>query len=166
MRFLVTALFCLWATAASAQGFAVQDLSQVSADARAALGKRYQAEVRPKRVTLACPECPGHPMIDVLLGRQSDGTEERVRSGQTPVSQLEKQCQERNPACRIVALKVEPAVGWISRYPISGVLAGSTAIVLKDGDSLTIRSVASDGAVAQANAEKLVGAIVSKVVGR
>lgn len=166
MRFLISALLCVWAQAAFAQGFAVRDLSQVASAAQAALGGGFQAKAQSQRVTLACLDCPGGPMVDLLLGRQTDGTEERVRSGETPISSLEKLCQARNPECRIDSLSVAPAVGWISRYRLSSSMVGSTAIILRGGDMLTVRSIASDEATARANAQKLVRAIAPTVVGR
>ena len=87
-------------------------------------------------------------------------------TGATPISQLERNCQARNPECRLSGLQVAPAVGWISGYPIGGSTAGSTAIILYGGDMLTIRSLASDPATARANAERLVGTIVPAILGR
>lgn len=166
MRLALAILTSLAATGAVAQGFAVHDLSAIAPRAQAALGAKFQARTAAERVTLACLACPGGPMVDILLGRQDDGTEERVRSGQTPISRMEELCRARNPECRVTGLKVAPAVGWISRYQLSTSMAGSTAIVLYGGDLLTIRSIAADSATARRNAETLVGAIVPSVVGR
>ena len=154
------------ASGALAQGFAIRDLTAVAPQAQAALGPGFQAKAQAQRVTLACLDCPGSPMVDLLLGRQDDGTEGRVRSGETPISRLEDNCRAKNPECRITGLKVAPAVGWISRYQLGGGMAGSTAIVIRGGDLLTIRSIAGDAATARRNAETLVGAIVPSVVGR
>lgn len=166
MRFVLMLIAGFACTAAQAQGFAVRDLTRVAAAAKASLGAGYVDRAAPERLTLMCQSCPGSPMIDVLIGRQNDGTEERVRSGQTPISRMEELCRAKNPGCRIVGLDVAPAVGWISRYQLSGSMAGSTAIVIHGGDLLTIRSIASDPEAARRNAERLVGAIVPGVVGR
>jgi hypothetical protein len=98
------------------------------------------------------------------MGRQADGTEERVRSGQTPISRLEKLCQERNPSCRLTGLDVAPAVGWISTYSM-GAMFASTVVILRGGDLLTIRSLASNAEAARANAEKVVRAVRPKLIG-
>lgn len=150
---------------AGAEGFAVRDLGTLAADAKAVLGGRYAARAEAARLTLMCPECEGAPMIDVLLGRQADGTEERVRSGATPIARLEALCRQRNPECRLTGLSVAPAVGWISLYRM-GAMSGATAVVLRDGDLLTIRSLASDEATASRNARILVETLAPRIVGR
>ncbi|QZO02376.1 hypothetical protein K6K41_13800 [Chenggangzhangella methanolivorans] len=156
----------LASSAAQAEGFAAKDLTTVADAAKAALGGDYAHRAEAARLTLTCPTCKGEPMIDVLVSRQDDGTEARVRSGQTTVAQLEKLCRAKVDACRITELKVAPAVGWLSAYPMGAAMAGSTAVILRDGDLLTIRSLASDPAVAKRNAETLAASIAPKIVGR
>ncbi|MFF8800849.1 MULTISPECIES: hypothetical protein [unclassified Methylobacterium] len=147
-----------------AEGFAVRDLTAIASKAKAALGSGYAARAEAARLTLVCTACEGSPMIDVLLGRQADGTEERVRSGQTPIARLEALCRQRSPECRVTGLSVAPAVGWISRYRM-GTMSGATAILLRDGDLLTIRSLAGDEATASRNARTLVEALGPRIVG-
>lgn len=105
------------ATAAQAEGFIVDDLTPIGDAAAATLGPGYIFRAKPERVSLYCTECEGSPMFDILLGTQTDGTEERVRSGVTPTAELERQCRSRNEGCRITELDVAPAVGWVSCYP-------------------------------------------------
>lgn len=159
-------LAALGVSAAQAEGFAAKDLTQVADDAKAALGGDFAHRAEAARLTLTCPTCKGEPMIDVLVGRQDDGTEERVRSGKTTIAQLEKFCRAKVDACRISELKVAPAVGWLSAYPMGAAMAGSTVVILRGGDLLTIRSLASDPGVAKRNAEKLAASIAPKIVGR
>jgi len=156
-------LAALAATEARADGFAVHDLSTIAEDLNAALGDGFIHRAEAGRVTLMCTTCAGQPMLDVLIGRQTDGTEERVRSGATSIERLEAICKEREPSCRLSALDVAPAVGWISTYPIGGT-AGSTVIMLRDGDMLTVRSLASDADVARGNAEKAAKAAAAKLL--
>ena len=166
MRCVVLAtLLCLAPAAARAEGFALRDLTAVEAEARAALGEGFASRAEAARLTLTCPACTDAPMIDVLVGRQADGTEERVRSGQTTVARLEEICRSRNPECRLTGLSVAPAVGWLSAYRM-GSLAGATAIVLRGGDLLTVRSLASDADTAGRNARRLVERLAPRVVGR
>jgi hypothetical protein len=169
MRSLIAVLACLIAAGAQAEGFAQRDLRTVAGEAtaslEASLGGRIASRAEPGRLTLTCPDCAGGPMIDLLIGRQTDGTEERVRSGRTSMAQLEALCQARSPDCRLSGLPVAPAVGWITTYAI-GRTAGSTAIILRDGDMLTIRSLASDGAIARRNAETLARSVAPRIVGR
>lgn len=155
----------LAAGAASAEGFVVRDLTELEPAARAALGPGYLSRSQPNRLTLTCPGCPGGPAVDILLGRQSDGTEGRVRFGQTSIAQLEFQCQARNPTCRMEQVGTPPAVGWISSYAI-GDAAANTVVVLRDGDLLTIRVIAKDPAVARRDADAMIVHIVPRVVGR
>ena len=167
MRRLARALLAglLLPGAVRAEGFAVRDLTTVAAAAKAALDGRFQARAEPARLTLACPDCKGGPTVDVLLGRQADGTEARVRSGETPIARLEALCRARNPECRLAGLPVAPAVGWISRYPLGGA-AGATPVVLRGGDLLTIRALAADAEAASRTARALVEALAPRIVGR
>lgn len=163
-RLALAVLLGLAPLPALAEGFAVRDLTAIASEAKAALGSGYAARAEAARLTLVCTACEGSPMIDVLLGRQADGTEERVRSGQTPIARLEALCRQRSPECRVTGLSVAPAVGWISRYRM-GTMSGATAIVLRDGDLLTIRSLAGDEATASRNARTLVEALGPRIVG-
>lgn len=165
LRVLLLVLATLVAVEAHAGGFAVHDLSTVAAEANAALGAGFIRKAEAARLTLSCLGCEGQPVVDVQLGRQDDGTEQRVRSGQTTMAQLEALCRSRSPTCKLTALEVAPAVGWITTYP-SGAGSGSTAVVLRDGDLLTVRSVAGDEQTARRNAERALGAIVRKLVGK
>lgn len=160
----VAVLLGLAPMTARAEGFVIRDLTALVPEAKAALGSRFAARAEATRLTLLCAECEGSPMIDVLLGRQADGTEERVRAGQTTVAGLEAVCRQRDPECRLTGLSVAPAVGWISRYRM-GSMSGATAIVLRDGDLLTIRSLAADAATASRNARTLVQALAPRIVG-
>ncbi|KQP40063.1 hypothetical protein ASF49_21410 [Methylobacterium sp. Leaf104] len=165
MRILLFALLCLVAVKAQAEGFAVRDLSTVADEARAALGTGFLARAEPRRLILSCPDCKGAPMIDLQLGRQTDGTEERVRSGQTSLDQLEGLCRARNPACRLSGLSLAPALGWVTSYPM-GTGSGATAVILRDGDLLTIRALAGSGEVAAGHVAALVRAVAPRIIGR
>jgi hypothetical protein len=160
----VALLVGLAPVSAWAEGFALRDLTGLEPAAKSALGGRFAARAEAARLTLLCAACEGSPMIDVLLGRQADGTEGRVRSGETPIASLEALCRQRDPECRLTGLSVAPAVGWISLYRM-GSMSGATAIVLRDGDLLTIRSLAGDAATASRNARTLVQALVPRIVG-
>jgi hypothetical protein len=165
MRSLIVALLCLAAVPARAEGFAIRDLTAVAGEAKASLGEGFVARAEPQRLTLMCPGCEGAPMIDLLLGRQADGTEERVRAGRTSLAQLEAICRSRSPDCRLSALSVAPAVGWVSAYT-AGSGAGATAVILRDGDLLTIRSLAGSPAAASRQVDVLARAVAPRIVGR
>ncbi|MDO7843963.1 hypothetical protein [Sphingomonas immobilis] len=163
MRALIAAALLLLPVPAQAEGFAVHDLTTVATDLQKALGDGFVERAEPTRVTLTCPSCAGAPIIDVLIGRQTDGTEQRIRSGETKIARMEALCREREPACRLVALDVAPAIGWITAYPM-GDHAGATAVVLRDSDLLTIRSIAGNAATARAHADKLL-AVARGIIG-
>lgn len=165
MRNLILAFFCLTAAPAHAEGFAIRDLTTVAGEAGAALGAGVMARAAPERLTLMCTTCDGAPMVDLLLGRQADGTEERVRSGQTPMAQIETICRERSPECRLSGLSVAPAVGWATTYGV-GSSAGATAILLRDGDVLTIRALAGSRETAARQIEILARTVAARIVGR
>lgn len=118
MRRLILLLVTVAATPSSAAEFAAHDLSPFVQSVKGALGSGFEQRVEAKRMILTCATCPGAPMIDLQLGQQTDGREERLRSGRTSIGDLERLCQQRSPACRQTALDVAPAVGWITAYPI------------------------------------------------
>lgn len=149
---------------ALAEGFAVRDLTQITPDTSKLSAGDWIDRKEPERLTLICLGCAGNPAVDILIGRQDDGTEDRVRSGQTTIEQLEKLCQQKQPDCKIGALDVEPAVGWISNWQL-GSQSGVTAVILRDGDLLTIRSLAETAETARSNALAVVATVAPVVVG-
>lgn len=162
MRLAVT--LALLASQAAAEGFATTDLSTLPVDPVALLGEGFVARAEPARLTFACLACAEFTAVDVLLGRQDDGTEGRVRSGATTIADLDAQCRARDPSCRIEALDAGPAVGWISAYETAGIV-GSTAVAIRDGDLLTIRSVAGDAATARAHALAVMAGLAPLIIG-
>lgn len=165
MRMLTLVLLVMSAVAPGRSGFAVRDLTTLKFDHANVLGEGFVSRVDSARMTLACLTCADAPAIDVLLGRQTDGTEERVRTGTTTVAMLDSICRSRSPSCRITGVSVAPAVGWISSYR-SGGQSANTVIVLRDGDLLTIRSLARDSAAARRNADRLTRELVPTIVGK
>ena len=152
------------AVGAQAQGLATKDLTKVGQAAAAAMGPGFEMKAEPERLTLVCATCAGEPIIDILVGRQTDGTEARVRSGATGMADLQRLCRARSPSCTVSALVVAPAVGWVSGYPL-GDRAGATAVIIRDGDLLTIRSLARNPAAARAAVDRLLPLVRSRIVG-
>ena len=120
--------------------------------------------VTPQQLTATCPDDPGEPIVRMELGRQTDGTEDRVRSGATRMADLERLCQARSATCTLSALDVAPAVGWVTAYPL-GSSAGATAVMIRDGDLLTVRAVANAPAPARAAIDRLLPLLRATVVG-
>ena len=137
-----------------AQGFATRDLASLAKDMERILGAHFTSRTGDGQVALSCVSCPGSPIVGVALGRQDDGTEQRVREGKTTIEQLRARCRARDPSCEMTALEVASAVGWITSYRI-GSMAGATAVIIRDGDLLTIRSLSEDPAIARAIALKM-----------
>lgn len=165
MRSVIVALLCLAGAPACAEGFAIRDLTAVAGEAGAALGTGFVSRAAAERLTLMCMSCEGAPMVDLLLGRQSDGTEERVRAGRTSMADIEAICRARSPDCRLSALSVAPAVGWVTRCGV-GSSAGATAVILRGGDLLTIRALASSREAAARQVEILARTVAPRIVGR
>jgi hypothetical protein len=148
-----------------ADRFAITDLTALRVQPVSLLGTGFIARADSARISFMCPSCTGAPILDVLLGRQDDGTEGRVRSGVTSFTTLDSLCRSRNPSCTVSGLNVPPAVGWISSYRF-GPQSANTVVVMRGGDLLTIRSIAGDSAVARRNADRLVARLVPRVVGQ
>ena len=99
---------------AFAKGMAIKDLSVLAADTARLSPGSWEAAQEPDRATFICLDCPGAPVIDILTGRQDDGTVARVQSGETTFDAWENLCQTRDPACTLQALDLGPAVGWMT----------------------------------------------------
>jgi hypothetical protein len=164
-RRYVLALAVFWAGIGQAQNIPDRDLTKTQSAAEAALGKGFISRAEPARLDLTCPSCAGSPIIGIQIGRQADGTEERIRSGETKIGDLERLCRARSPECRIEALEVRPAVGWVSSYQL-GEIAGATAVVILNGELLTIRSLADSPAHARGNIDRLLPVVRKEVIGR
>lgn len=164
-RLLLILPLLVMAMSANAQGFATNDLTALGKSAAAALGEDFTFRAEPSRLTLACDTCAGEPIVDVILGKQADGTEERVRSGATTIVDLEELCRSRNDACRMSALDVGAAVGWVSSYP-AGDREGATAVIMLDGQLLTVRALATGAGVARGAITRLLPLIRSTIIAR
>lgn len=162
---LVAVSFLGIGTPLYAEGLAKPDLTQLAFDRSVLSVGVWIDRAESDRMTLLCMGCDHAPVLDVKIGRQDDGTEDRVRSGETTIAMLEQNCIARDPGCRIEALDVSPAVGWLSSYQIGSQYA-HTIVVLRDGDLLTIRSLADDAVTARVNADAAVTTIVPQVVGQ
>ena len=165
MRGLLVLLCCLWSQAGMAQGFAIHDLTTIVEEARTAFGSGSSAQAEPQHLILTCSACGGAPTADLVVGRLTDGTEERVRSGKTTLAALETICLKRNPDCRLSSIPAGPAIGWISVYPV-GRSGGAMAVILRDGDLLSIEARATNRDAAEDAVQRLVQTVSRRIVGR
>lgn len=164
MRWLVVLIGCLLAQTAQAQGFASRDLTAIVDQVRIAIDPKASVQATPLSLTMTCSPCRGSPTADIELGRLTDGTENRVRSGETSFAKLESLCIKQNPDCRLSALPASPAVGWITVYAL-GNGGGSTAVILRDGDLMTIQAKADSPGHAEDSVRALVQGIAARIVG-
>ena len=122
-------------------------------------------KAEPDRATVFCLTCETMTAVDILTGQGDAGTERRFRAGETTIADLEAQCRARQADCRLEAVEAGAAVGWLSSYG-SGGGYGATAVLLRDGDMLTIRSLAGDADLATRNAKAAIRDVAPQVVGR
>ena len=156
--------FVLLGAPAFAQGFAQPDLTEIDAGALSFEGGSFEHVAEPGRLTFMCASCEDFVAVEAMVGPGDAGTEQRFRAGETTVADMEALCQERAPECTMEGIEAGAAVGWISQYE-TGIGAGSTAVLLRDGEMLTVRSLAGTPELAKANAEAMVAQIGAQVVG-
>jgi len=149
-----------------AASFEETDLEVVAQRAQTALGPGFRAQVgNRQRVVLMCASCEGATMVTIQIGRQTDGTEDRLRSGQTTIADLERLCQANEPTCRIQRADAGHAVGWVSTFRGASV-SGSTLVLLRSGDMLTVRSLAPTPEKARENVRRLQRGVLPQITGR
>ena len=163
-RFALALCAALVPGLACAEGFAVSDLGTLDVETAVFEGGTYAARATdPDRLTIMCTDCDDMVAIDVLLGESTDGTEGRVRSGETKIEDMEAMCKARDPSCTLTGVSVGPAIGWVSVY--DGMIPGSTTVLFRDGDLLTIRSIAPDRETAAANGALVRETLAPQIVG-
>jgi hypothetical protein len=153
------------ASANSTAGFAITDLTQVKVARLTLSGHVFAAKAEPKRLTYVCQDCSDLTAIDVLIDTSTDGTEGRLRSGETKIETLAQNCRARESNCQIDGLNVQGATGWVSKTVAAGNPV-STTVLFKNGDRLVIRSIAPDLAVAYRNGQSVVTEIGTTIIGK
>lgn len=164
MRIALVAALLAASAAPAAAGFAERDLSRISVDVSGYGGGTFTHRAEPSRLTLMCLDCDAMQAVDVLVGRTGDGTEARLRSGATTAADMERLCKQKEPSCTMSARNVGAAVGVQSVWPM-GQSAVATVYLYRDGDLLTIRSLAPDAATATANATRAIETLAPQIVG-
>ena len=162
--FLAITLLAALPFQAAADGFRLKDFRKISVDPSVYSKGQFGAKQEKTRLTIGCLDCSGATAIDVILGQSTDGTEDRYRSGQTTLRQMEDNCKSRAPECRLRDLKVGGAVGWVSTYNL-GKAKGSTAILFQDGDMLTIRSISPRSKTTKDNMSAALRNVAAQIVG-
>lgn len=146
-------------------GFDVRDLRSLSIDTGGFVGGKFAAKATSAhRLTIYCTTCDGLTAIDVVIGKSTDGTEQRYRSGQTTIQAMAAKCRQRSPSCELRAAAVGRAVGWVTEYEAGGT-RGSTVVQFLDGDLLTIRSISNNRQIASTNAKFALKTIAPLIIG-
>jgi hypothetical protein len=153
------------AQAKQGAGFAVTDLVKIKNVGFSVKGKTFIRRVESERITLFCEDCPPIEAVDILLSKSTDSTEERYRSGETTLAKMEALCKAKEPDCSLSPLKLNGAVGWFSQTKAAG-SAISTTLLFKNGDLLTIRSMAATPKAALENGKAVRDQIAPKIVGK
>lgn len=148
-----------------AQSFLTRDLTTLSPSTAGLTGGTFSvAATAPGRLTFYCQGCPNLTAVDVLLGRDADDTEGRYRAGSVSIAALREQCQARNATCTLDAATANGAVGWRTVYKLDQTW-GSTTVLFKGSDKLTVRSIAPDAETAEANGKAALQAIGAALIG-
>ena len=167
IAFITTA--ALLPAAALAEGFRTKDFAALSFDPAWFEGGTYGAQTEPGRMVVACEDCPEMVLVDVRVGRSEDGTEARLRSGETTIADMLALCRENAAAedeteCLSLELaEAGGATGYVSEVltPIGHI---STYVLFQGGDMLTIRSLGSDLEGTRANADAAFLNIATQIV--
>jgi hypothetical protein len=148
-------------------GFAVTNMTQVSSEAFTIPSKTFDRRAQRDRLTFSCTNCTGVGTegIDIIIGKSRDGTEGRLRSGRTTIADIERICRTGDPNCRVEAVKINGAVGWVTRARILGMINASTTILYKNGDMLTIRSFSDNAEIAYSNGRAAREQLAPRIVG-
>jgi hypothetical protein len=145
-------------------GFAITDPAKLNPKPLVIAGKTFTPRLEPSEVKLLCGACKALEAVAMIFDKSTDGTEGRLRSGETKIATIAANCQRQEPNCRIDALSLAGAVGWVSRTKV-GSTAISTAVLFKGGDRLIIRSIAGDVETAFANGVAVRAAYGTRVIG-
>ncbi|WP_224813990.1 hypothetical protein [Hasllibacter sp. MH4015] len=164
MRLLAAILAIFAAAPAAGEGFVVTDLTALSVAPIALDGGTFEVQpVARNRMIVACTDCTELMVIDVVLGRQDDGTEDRLRSGETSIDDIRALCQANTPSCALEGITLGRAIGWVTEYEAG--VTGSTTVLFLDGDLLTIRSIAGDIPTARENGDAVTAALAPMIIG-
>ncbi len=151
--------------AVPAAAFQDTDLEEVAQRAQAALGQGFRVQVgNRQRVVLMCASCAGPTMVTIQIGRQTDGTEDRVRGGKPP-SQIWTPLSGQRADLPDRARRYRSRGGGVSTYRGASV-SGSTLVLLRSGDMLTLRSTAQTQEAARENVRRLQRSVLPQIIGR
>lgn len=142
--FSAAALTVAFALPASAD-MALDDLTKVDLSAFAM--PDYAVKKEANRITVVCIVCGGFSAIDVhLAAGPNDGTEERIRSGQTTAETMLDVCKKNvipgtSECYDIKKADLKGAVGFVSDVKANGTSYSATYTLYQDGKLLLMRNI-------------------------
>jgi hypothetical protein len=129
----------------------------------------WQMRKENARLTLACGDFEGFVATNILLESARDGTEKRIRSGETTAATMLPVCRENAQAkgSECFGLKeadLAGAVGFVSDVGLGPMGFASTYVLWQNGKRLTIRSVAPTRAEAARVGRLMFKSLASQIV--
>lgn len=166
-KIALLALALLFAPHVAYADMAMTNLTRLNTTALEKQG--WTVRKQASRVTLFCKSCGEMTATDIILERANDGTEERIRSGQTTAKTMlaicKKNAENRGSACYgISPVALKGAVGFVSDVGVGPMGSAATYILWQDGRRLTIRNVAPTRAAARKHGKSMFRALASQIV--
>ena len=136
----------LWGAQPS-DAFTVTDLRKL--DASSFTNDHWTAKPTKERVILACTNCSVTTALDIQIRRVDDGTEGRIRSGQTTAASMFDICKNnaKKTGSTCISLKEanhKNAVGFVSSTDLFNNTFTSTYVIWQNGYILIMRAIAAD----------------------
>lgn len=163
---LVTVVgMALSSTTAFADGFEAHDLTKMEAAVAETFDKGAYHWAIPANMSISCCGTEEDQLVSVTLDRHTDEMGQENRSDEAYFKDLDAACSMTG--CDIEEIAAGTASArLISIRNMGGGQSGVNIFVVKDGDRLTIQSVAKTRELARDNAVKVLDALKGPIIGR
>lgn len=155
--------------AAAAEGFAVRDFTALDVDTTAFTSGVFEALPETDRLMIACLECDRTAVVDLKLATVDPETEQRLRSGEIAVADMERACSAAATAAitclDVASADLGKAVGWVTRTRSGSDREIMTYELFLDGDRLTIQAIAETREEADALGTLAYDLLAPRIVG-
>jgi hypothetical protein len=165
----VSTMLAIYLLAGPAVGFQETELEAVAKRVQATLGPGYRGLMgKQSDVTWMCTSCEGLASVKIQMRRSTDGIEDRLRTGQMTIADLNQQCETREAtACSTERADVGRAIGWLSAYHTARAgIAGNTLVLFRDGGMLTVFSMSNTPKEARDIMQRIRRSVVPEIAGR
>lgn len=135
----------LVAGSAQAEGFAVGDFTKLDVDTAAFQTGDFETLPNPRRLLVACLDCPRTAIVTLVLAEAEPDTESNLRKGIMSAEILQEVCDQAagDVTCIDVKLvEVGDAVGWVTRTQSGDDRYLQTYELYLDGQKLNVQAVA------------------------